>query len=676
MESIYANTISNNNLGNNIILIGNINIINQTIINQNVINQTINITNISGDDEEKCYSDVEFEYATDEEKCYSNVEFEYATDEEKCYSEFEVEYATDEEKYKTKKSKKSKKSKKEKKAKEVMVISQQQIKAANDIIEAFKDRRWVILTAQMQSGKTTTYYLTAAIMLMLRLVNKVIIFSGNAEIELREQINESKKKFLKSLRRNLNILNNYNLGEYDDIEDLFDDIEENIEIIWGRNMEKYEYSPDDTVFYIWDESHYAQNKGMGPEKFLKSQGIYAHGDEYNLEENDCYMLSVSATPFSEISDNKHQNQNKTIINLEVDDEQYHGVKKMVQNGLIHSYDYTEWKTHLSKTLKRHTSSSPKYALLRLRDSLQINVENAMKIIKRCGWKHKIFDSSKSNQLENIQKLEDEPEENTVIIMKAKCRMGKVVPKQFIAFCMETSKNPNTDVVLQGLLGRMCGYHSYNDVEIHLCNEVVESTDGSTEFERYVRYIELNDVIPRKANNIVSGKTITKSSLHPIIPIKIRFDEFPEDVRSEVQALFNEIYENSRIRVYDDIVQNYNNRQQTDELVRRLAMMSTRKMIVKRINGQRSYVNVPRIINESIETQTPKSLGSSCGIEAEDNETVVIWVFEEDYEDYNIVRGDVFIDARTEENDPEIKRKTTETRMIPLTTKRETFYRRR
>jgi len=559
----------------------------------------------------------------------------------------------------------------------VMIISQQQIKAANDIIEAFKDRRWVILTAQMQSGKTTTYYLTAAIMLMLRLVNKVIIFSGNNEIELKKQINDSKNKFLKSLRRNLNILNNYNLGEYDDIEDVFDDFEENIEVLWGRDMEKYKYSPDETVFYIWDESHYAQNKGMGPEKFLKSQGIRAHGNQYNLEENNCYMLSVSATPFSEISDNKHQNQNKTIINLEVDDEKYHGVKKMVRNGLIHSYDYSQWKTHLSNTLRRHTSSSPKYALLRLRDSLQMNTEDAVKIIRRCGWKHKIFDSSKSSQLQNIQELEDEPQENTVIVMKGKCRMGKVVPKQFIAFCMETSKNPNTDVVLQGLLGRMCGYHSYNDIEIHLSNNVVESTDDSTEFERYVRYIELNDVIPRKANNIVSGKTITTSTLYPIIPIRIRFDERPEDIRAEIQAVFNEIHTNAHIRVYDDdVVQNYNNRQQTNELVRRLAMMSTRKMEVKRVNAKKvSYVSVPRIINESIRRRTPESLGSSCGIEANDDETVVIWVFEEDYEDYNIKCGDVFIDARTVENDPEIKRKTTETRKVPRTTGKETFYRR-
>jgi hypothetical protein len=642
MESIYANQIFNNmgsNNTGNIILIGNINI--------------TNITNISGQEDE---TDI------------SGYTMEYATDEEKCYSDFEVEYETDEEKYKPKKSKK------EKKAKEVMIISQQQIKAANDIIEAFKDRRWVILTAQMQSGKTTTYYLTAAIMLMLRLVNKVIIFSGNNEIELKKQINDSKNKFLKSLRRNLNILNNYNLGEYDDIEDVFDDFEENIEVLWGRDMENYEYSPDETVFYIWDESHYAQNKGMGPEKFLKSQGIRAHGDQYNLEENDCYMLSVSATPFSEISDNKHQNQNKTIINLEVDDEKYHGVKKMVQNELIHSYDYSQWKTHLSNTLRRHTSSSPKYALLRLRDSLQMNTEDAVKIIRRCGWKHKIFDSSKSSQLQNIQELEDEPQENTVIVMKGKCRMGKVVPKQFIAFCMETSKNPKTDVVLQGLLGRMCGYHSYNDIEIHLSNNVVESTDNSTEFERYIRYIESNDIIPRKANNIVSGKTITTSTLYPIIPIRIRFDERPEDIRSEVQAVFNEIHTNAHIRVYDDIIQNYNNRQQTDELVRRLAMMSTRKMEVKRVNAKNvSYASVPRIINDSIRRRTPESLGSACGIEANDAETVVIWVFEEDYGKH-IEQGDIFIDARTKITSVEMIRQTRETKMIPRTTKKETFYR--
>ena len=563
------------------------------------------------------------------------------------------------------------------KGKKEFIISRQQIKAANEIVEAFKQRRWTILTAQMQSGKTTTYYLTAAIMLMLRLVNKVIIFSGNNEIELKAQIKESKKSFIRHLRKNMDIINNYDL-ECENVNDLFEEMEDNLLILWGgHDMEKYEgHSSDDKVLYIWDESHYAQNTGMAPENFLTSLGIYASGNQYNLEENDSYMLSVSATPFSEISDNKHHNQNKSIVNLEVDEE-YHGVKTMVERRLIQNYDCTQWKKHLFDTLIHHKSQTPKYALLRLRDGPQMNSEAAIQIIKRAGWKYKIFNSSKDNQLKTIQELENEPDNHTVIVMKAKCRMGKVVPKEFIAFCMETSRNPKTDVVLQGLLGRMCGYHSYNDIEIHLSDDIVRRFDGSTEFERYIQYIETNEIIPQKANNIIFGKNMTKSSLHPIIPIRIRFNEDHQDIRSEVQALFNEIYVNSRVRVYDDIdiIQNYNNREQTNELIQRLALMDTRKIIVRRVNAtKKSYVSVPRIINESIRTRTPESLGSSCGIEANNAETVIIWVFEEDYEQFNINRGDIFIDARTTLNSFERMREMTETRMIPHTTGKETFCR--
>jgi hypothetical protein len=603
--------------------------------------------------------------------------------------------ATDHHESKQEKIQRLRAPKKLKKDDEMTIISPQQIKASHQIVESFiQERRWTILTAQMQSGKTTTYYLTAFIMLMLQLVNKVIIFSGNNEIELKNQVKESKDKFLKSLKNEKNliiltdIINNYinknYINNYDTecdrarhIRESFDNFENNVEVLWGgRDMEKYECSQDDYAFYIWDESHYAQNKGMCSENFLTSQGIYAHGNQANLEENNCYMLSVSATPFSEISDNKHQNQNKTIVNLEVDDEKYHGVKKMVQNRLIHSYNSSKWKTHLSDTLRRHASNSPspKYALLRLRDSLNIRFDEVMKMIEECGWKYKLFDSSKSSQLNKIQDLENEPEENTVIVMKGKCRMGKVVPKKFVAFCMETSKNPKTDVILQGLLGRMCGYHSYNNIEIHLSDNVVKSTDGSTEFERYVRYIESNDVIPRKANNIVFGKTNTRSTLHPIIPIRIRLDEPSQNICVDIRAIFNEIYTNAHVRVYNaNVIKNLNNREQSNELIQRLAFMN-RNVIIKRINGQVSYESVPRLINESITTRTPKSLGSSCGIKAEDSETIVIWVFENnDYEDdYDIRRGDMFIDARTILTSREMIRTIEGHKKIPSTTGKETF----
>ena len=47
------------------------------------------------------------------------------------------------------------------------------------------------------------------------------------------------------------------------------------------------------------------------------------------------------------------------------------------------------------------------------------------------------------------------------------RMGKQVKKQFVLFCLETSKTTKTDTVLQGLLGRCCGYDSSPSIQIYI-----------------------------------------------------------------------------------------------------------------------------------------------------------------------------------------------------------------
>ena len=49
-------------------------------------------------------------------------------------------------------------------------------------------------------------------------------------------------------------------------------------------------------------------------------------------------------------------------------------------------------------------------------------------------------------------------------------MGQVVPKMHIAMVYEQSKHPNADTVLQGYLGRMCGYRikgAHTDVDIYV-----------------------------------------------------------------------------------------------------------------------------------------------------------------------------------------------------------------
>ena len=73
-----------------------------------------------------------------------------------------------------------------------LVLSSQQIDAGMQIIRCFMEEdqgiRWAILLAQMQSGKTETYLFVCCELIRLDLVMEVVIFSGNAETDLREQL--------------------------------------------------------------------------------------------------------------------------------------------------------------------------------------------------------------------------------------------------------------------------------------------------------------------------------------------------------------------------------------------------------------------------------------------------------------------------------------------------------
>ncbi len=707
MESIYMNQIFNNmgsnNSGNN-------------IINQIVINQTINITNILGQEDDEWIFTEYTVCATDEEtnNCQHHIK---STDEEKVRdTHSERKAGKEKESHSERKAGKEKKSHSERKAgkerhtarekppkrqmprvskfqkdettsEQSYHISEQQIKAVKEIIEEFEQRRrWIILTAQMQSGKTTTYYLTATVMLMKRLVDKVIIFSGNTENELKIQINEDKNKLIDHLIRNRSALDTF--GNDMNIFELTHYIRENLIVLWGGyNTENYEgHRSTDRVLYIWDESHAAQDKINKPAQFLKDVGISACGYQDNLEEQNSYMLSVSATPFSEISDNKHEEQTKSIVNLEVDDNLYHGVKKMIEKGLIKSYRYEIWDEHLTRTLNYHKRQEPKYALIRLRENRIISGDELVRIITDAGWKYLTFDSSKDSDIANIKTLERQPTMHTVVILKGKCRMGKVVPKQFIAFCMETAKKSNTDVILQGLLGRMCGYpkpgNPIYDVEIHLPHHVFKSCEKENEFERYIQYIQSNQTIPRRAKNILSGDTRKKSKYYPIIPIRIRFEHLDNYRGNTIRTNVRNLFKNVDIRNVD--VSDYNNDIQKHELFKRFNRMDDKTMnktikvrYIDDDDNENTYIqaDIPNRIHHLINSRKHERAHLSySGTKKKDelNEEIILWVFKKSFEEYGIMQGDIFVDAETEKTTFEMLTRDEETRKMPPTTKKEIF----
>jgi len=82
-------------------------------------------------------------------------------------------------------------------------------------------------------------------------------------------------------------------------------------------------------------------------------------------------------------------------------------------------------------------------------------------------------------------------------------MGKVVPKENIAFVFEESKNPKTDTICQSLLGRMCGYGTFDLPLVFLAPSfrAVQEATGLSELDRYLRFASGETVMPARASHL-------------------------------------------------------------------------------------------------------------------------------------------------------------------------------
>jgi hypothetical protein len=323
------------------------------------------------------------------------------------------------------------------------MVFPQQIAAALEIIAAFDKHTYAILLAQMQSGKTGTFMLVLSEMIRLGKVEYGVIFSGNREIELKEQTKNQDEFF--------NTYADYliDIG----ITDLtiIDIIKTRFQVVWGPDLKNF--SQKGNTIYIWEESHYGQSQKQQIDAFTTRLGIHPSG----AAPEGCFVLSVSATPFSEYTDWHQMTQDKTVVRL-LPPEQYLSVKKMIANKQLHAYTNAP-KTKLEECLETHRALG--YAIVRGMASELAPVAN------KHGWDVIHYDQSTSRGININDILSTRPLRPTVIFLKAMLRMGKQVKKQFLLFCLETSKTTKTDTVLQGLLGRCCGYDSSPSIHIYI-----------------------------------------------------------------------------------------------------------------------------------------------------------------------------------------------------------------
>lgn len=319
----------------------------------------------------------------------------------------------------------------------MVIFHRLQINTAKKIICGFINSfRNILLIAQMQSGKTHTALYAALTMFKNKNVENIVIFSGISETSLKKQWIESIDESIEYFEQEYKITIN----------------KDAIHIVWSKDMKDHELIPNS--IYLHDESHFAQTLGNRPHRWLEENNLSINGNDTILKENNIYWLSISATPCSELSNIKKEKQNKQTIVLPVTKD-YSGIKQFVDNKHFYGTNRGEIDKKLfTEICKRIPDKS--YCLIRYTSN---KIKGLIyKVTKGYGIKVLTYNSTKSSDLKSIDELKKEPDMKTMVFVSGKLRCGKRLPIQYVSTIINTSKNPNTDTILQGLIGRCCGYN--------------------------------------------------------------------------------------------------------------------------------------------------------------------------------------------------------------------------
>lgn len=318
----------------------------------------------------------------------------------------------------------------------------------------------------MQMGKSGTYwYVIFNALFKKKLVEHVIVMSGNRETDLFNQVKEDKDAYTDWFFKQDSIIEKHSVSE---IQKMKEKVKTNVNIMWGANLsgKKVPYGVKNNTLIVWDESHYAQSEKNSPDLFFKNNKLsHLIDGTISLEElksRNVRLLNVSATPFSELIMNSEKKQNSTyhkVVRL-LPQNTYCGIQNYMERDLIHSSVIinTENKDLIKDTVNLYKNpENPRYMIVRVN-----NNKGALKVMKEiCKELNIVCKRYNSKIVEiDLEDMNDKPMFDTMIVISGMLRMGKVVPKEHISMVYESTTKSSVrkiDTGLQGLLGRVCGY---------------------------------------------------------------------------------------------------------------------------------------------------------------------------------------------------------------------------
>lgn len=393
--------------------------------------------------------------------------------------------------------------------KSISYVFDNQIEVAKDIIYNFYEKkdRWVMLLAEMQAGKSGTFFSVPYIISRNQaLINRlgidmfdneinVYLLTGMNEKELISQFEVDIQSFT-GMNIKKNIIHNSEMNKL-----LNTDFS-----LWNNDEKEVISKMRKNCLILIDESHYGSDKNQVLNKFLTQiVGISASNVE-KLKENNIYVVSISATPMAEFiaSDS---NNNKKIIILN-NSENYYGIIEMFNLNKVH--DSFKIKLY-AKTFIDNIININKIGYVVVRcDIKQQELIKQYIIQKNIDFETIDYDRYNKNRMLDNQDINDilkkTPEKITIVFLKGLLRAGKRVNTKNVIMVFDTPVS-NVDTTVQSLLGRCCGYNKNKDIEIY-CDK--------TSAEKYKIWVENKfdiNFVPDKSKN-VSKKTIKKIGFSP------------------------------------------------------------------------------------------------------------------------------------------------------------------
>lgn len=456
-----------------------------------------------------------------------------------------------------------------------------QIETAKTIIYNFyiRENRWCLLFAEMQSGKSGTFFSVPFIISRNQaLINtlgiemtdndiNVYLLTGMNEKELIDQFETDISNFT-GMDIKKNILHNSEMNKFlskPKNDWLLDDVH----II--NKMKK-------NSLILIDESHYGSDKNQVLNKFLtKILEINPNGDNAELVKNNIYVVSVSATPMAEFVSANISEFKKKIVPLKNSDT-YCGIVDMFNKGKIHkSYDLKDNKS-IDMFLDRVDEiSNIGYIIVRCTSKQQNSIKNR---IGERGLDYTIINYDqyeKSRILNNMginDILQQIPKKKTIIFLKGLLRAGKRVDTRNVLMMHDTA-NSNVDTTVQSLLGRCCGYGKNTNIEIYCDRESAE---------KYKKWVDSDydlELVPDKSRNIITNGR-GKYHLEKVEILKY-------DLSNKLKSLYDKKTRNKKERsiiILEHIDQKYQNL--SDCFIGSLYDKSA-ESVLKAYNGKDGYL---------------------------------------------------------------------------------------